>query len=115
VTIDLHAWTAEPPPGDEADYTPVRPDHWHSWNGMSAELEFCEFGAALVRLLQPRLVLETGVGQGYMTRRLAEALPSDAKLVAYESHDEWRAELAKLDFWNEDVELADSPTPSAAR
>ena len=80
---------------------------------MSPEHEFCEFVAALVRMAKPRLVIETGVGQGYTTRRIAAALAPGATLKGFESSPGWRKKLAELDFFDgETVTLAAEPTPT---
>lgn len=78
---------------------------------MSPEREFCEFAAALVALVRPGLVVETGVGQGYTTRRLLEVLPH--RYIGYESHEELRGRLAALDVWGERAELSTDSGPSA--
>jgi tRNA A58 N-methylase Trm61 len=41
---------------------------------MSPEQEFCELVGALVGIVKPAFVIETGVGQGFTTRRVARAL-----------------------------------------
>lgn len=107
--IPTGPWESEPELTDESDFTPGG-EGWSAWNGMSPEKEYCEFGAALVSLLRPRLIVETGIGQGYMTRRLLAV--KTGRYVGYESDDDWRARLRDLDVWDETAELASEPEPS---
>lgn len=51
-----------------------RPDYWHSSDGESTEHEVSMLVAALVRALQPELVLETGAGFGQTTLAIGKAL-----------------------------------------
>lgn len=79
---------------------------------MSPEVEFTEFTGLLVRMLQPALVVETGAGQGYGTRRVAAALGPGGRLRAYESDGYYRALLGRLPFFAEPGrELAPEATP----
>ena len=111
VTVD--AWQGEPELQEERSRWHPDAPAWHSWNRMSPEHEFCEFAAALVRMVKPRFVIETGVGQGYTTRRLAAALAPGAMLKGFESGAPWRKQLAGLDFFDgENVVLAAEPTPT---
>jgi hypothetical protein len=84
---------------------------WTAWNGASPEKEFCDFVVAFVALVRPSRVIETGIGQGYVTRRLA--LEPSGSYVGYESDDELRGWLRELDMWTEGFELAPEPEPSA--
>lgn len=51
-----------------------RPDLWHAPDGESTESEVSELVGALVRALQPELVVETGTAYGYTTLEIAKAL-----------------------------------------
>lgn len=95
----LKSWTAEPATRDEGHWTEGG-EGWQAWNGKSAEREFVDFAGALVALLRPRLVIETGVGQGYATRRLASALPHGASLLGFESDPAFRGALSQLSFFD---------------
>lgn len=106
----LGAWKAEPSPSSEASWTPDG-EGWSAWNQHSPEVEFAEFAAVLVRLLRPALIIETGVGQGYTTRRLLAALGEGQRYVGYESDDRLRAALAALDAWGDRAVLADGSEP----
>ena len=64
-------------------------------------LQVCEFVQMLVRMMRPALVVETGVGQGYMTRAIVDAMGDEQTLVSYESDDDWRAALWGLPFWTD--------------
>ena len=92
-------WGDEPAPHDEAAHTPWADQGWRSWNERSPEVEFCDFAAAVVRQMRPRVVLECGTGDGYMTRRLAAALGPDGELISHEADDELRGKLAGLPFF----------------
>lgn len=67
---------------------------------MSPEKEFCEFVAELVKLTQPQMVIETGVGQGFLARRLKPQLREGQQLVCFEEDPEWREALASLEFFD---------------
>lgn len=109
------SWRSEPVPEDDARFITWAEPGWHSWNLASPEREFCDFVTAVVTMLRPIHVVETGTGQGFVTRRVAAALYGNAKLVSYEQNDDWRAKLALLDFFDGNrVSLSESPTPSAA-
>lgn len=95
----LKAWLEEPELTDEKAYTPWADPGWHAWNGMSPELEFAEFAGALVQLLCPAAVVETGVGQGYVTRRLAAKMGGSQRLLAFEEDDGFRRQLERLPFF----------------
>ena len=105
-------WESEPDPGPEAAYSPGAGSGWQAWNEHSPEVEFCEFAGALVRLAQPSLVVETGTGQGFLTRRIAAHLGPGQRLVCFESDPEWRAALAALAFFDEEAHaLSDAERP----
>jgi hypothetical protein len=95
----LVPWLAEPAPLDESQYTPWAEAGWLAWNAMSPELAFCDFAGALMRLLRPALVVETGVGQGFVTRRLAAHLGPDQRLLAFEEDVAIRHDLSRLPFF----------------
>jgi len=80
---------------------------------MSPEHEFCAFVAALVAMAKPRLVIETGVGQGFTTRRIAAELAPGAMFKGFESDEGWRRRLRSLPFFDGDrIRIAEAPTPS---
>ncbi len=88
---------------------------WHSWNDMSAEVELCDFVVALANVLRPGRLIETGIGQGFLTRRLKAALGADQLLICFESDDTWREALSTLRFFDrEPAVLSSSESPSAA-
>jgi predicted O-methyltransferase YrrM len=109
----MDAWKVEPPLADERSRWYPDTRAWHAWNPMSPEHEFCELVAALIRMVKPSLVIETGVGQGFTTRRIAAALPPGAVLRGFESDEEWRGRLAALSFFDgARTVLAEGVTPS---
>jgi predicted O-methyltransferase YrrM len=106
------AWQAEPDPVPEAAYSPAAGSGWRAWNGHSPEVEFCEFVATMVRLVQPALVVETGTGQGFVTRRIGESIGA-GRLLCFESDPEWRAALAALPFFDGETRtLSDQEQPA---
>lgn len=107
------AWTEYEPAVDEQAFTPWAEKGWLAHNGQSPEVAVCDFVRNLIRMMQPEIVVETGVGQGYMTRTIAA---TGVHLVAFESDDEWRAVIARQDFWKhrKTALLSPEPTPSEA-
>lgn len=110
--IPTEAWIAESEQVDESNWT-VDGQGWTAWNVMSPEKEFCDFAAALIALVRPALVIETGVGQGYLTRRILPRLPG--RYVGYESNDDLRPKLLELEIWTPEARLSEDvgPTPEA--
>ena len=106
------AWAAEPELVDETTFTEWARPGWHSWSATSPELEFCELAATIVKLVEPRTVIETGTGQGFLTRRLAEGLGPERRLRCFEGSPEWRQALASLPFFGEPArQLSSNATP----
>lgn len=108
--ISTEAWTREAEPVDESAWTQGG-EGWSAWNDMSPEREFCEFAVALIGLVRPSLVIETGIGQGYLTRRILAALPD--RYLGYESNDDLRSWLRELTIWTAKARLADASVPAA--
>jgi hypothetical protein len=80
---------------------------------MSPEVELCEFLVALVKMLRPSRLIETGTGQGFLTRRLKSALGPEQLLTCFESDPTWREALSALAFFDGEravLSLAESPT-----
>lgn len=76
----------EPAPVAEQTFTASADPTWHAWNRWSPEVEWCDAVAALCAALAPMLTVETGVGQGFVTRRLMDVAASvSGRLVCYES------------------------------
>lgn len=50
------------------------PEYWHAPDNDSSEVEVSELVGALVRAIQPELVIETGTAYGYTAREIARAL-----------------------------------------
>ncbi|MFF9097569.1 hypothetical protein ACF1AX_31160 [Streptomyces sp. NPDC014802] len=72
---------------DEQTFTPHAEPGWAAWDEWSPEQEFCAFAGSLQRMLQPAVVVETGVGVG----RLTGHLDLDAcTYLGYEADPEWR-------------------------
>lgn len=108
-------WFSDQQTVDETEFTPWANKGWMAWNGQSPETDVCRFVQSLVTMMQPRLVIETGVGQGYMTRAIVPALRDGQHLAAYESDAEWRSMLWPLPFWVDNrfvVSLSPDPSPA---
>lgn len=107
-------WASEPELVDEQRFTTGAEPGWSAWNVMSPELEFCELAAALVRIVRPRVVLETGVGQGFVTRRILAALPEEARYLGFEGSGSWRSSLDSLELFLRDgrVRIARTAAPT---
>ncbi len=113
---DAHAWNEHQDAVDETVFTPWAERGWMSHNGQSPEIAVMDFVRNLVRMMCPTLVVETGVGQGYMTRTIEMALCHGGHLVAFESDDEWRDMIGVQPFWrdNERAVLSPNDSPTAA-
>ena len=110
----IDAWTQATQLVDETEFTPWAEEGWLAWNGQSPEMAVCGFVQSLIQMTQPKLIVETGVGQGYMTRAIVQVLTADQELVAYESDDDWRAAMWTLPFWTDNrfnTTLAEDPSP----
>jgi hypothetical protein len=105
-------WRGEPEPQDEALNTPWAELGWHSWNDMSPEVELCELIVALVVAVRPKQLIETGTGQGFLTRRIAAVLRHDDRLMCFESDPTWREALRTLSFFDQpQCDLSPSASP----
>lgn len=67
------------------------------WDDMAVEVECAEFLYALVRLLKPGLVLESGSGRGLASVHIAAALRDNGYglLLTYEPLDRFREEATR--------------------
>ncbi len=112
---DTTAWTEYEEAVDEQTFTPWAQKGWLAHNGQSPEIAVCDFVSKLIRMMQPQLVIETGVGQGYMTRTVAVALEGVGQLAAFESDDDWRNMMSQHHFWTDYRNVTLSPlfTPPA--
>jgi len=111
-SIFTTAWHDEPEPVAESTFTVGAGPAWSAWNAWSPEVEICRFLAELVTVLRPRHIVETGTGQGFVTRRVAARLRDGQRLTCYESGADWRAALRSLDFFDgERRVLASGATP----
>jgi hypothetical protein len=113
-TPTITAWKRQQDLVDEREFTPWAEEGWDAWNGQSPEFQTCGFACALVGMMRPDLVIETGVGQGYMTRYLTEMLGEGQHLLAFESNDQWRTNMWSLPFWSDNrfiVRLSEVPSP----
>lgn len=82
-------WVEESPLVDEYEFSGWKTG-FSAWNVMSPELEFCNVAAAVVEALPSNaIIIETGMGQGYVTRRIKKALHGRQTFIAYETGDIW--------------------------
>jgi hypothetical protein len=97
-TVDIHR------PGrleDESRFTPAtaicpHPHYWHSTDVDSTEVEVSELIAALVRALQPEVVVETGAAWGQTSRLIGQALQRNGHGTLYSLEiDEERADYTQ--------------------
>jgi len=94
-----NAWIdGEPDVVDESVFTKGCQLGFHSWNGWSPEREFCEGAAEIVGQLDPEVIIETGVGQGFTTRRVHEALPENSTYLAFEADPRMYSQIPTGDF-----------------
>jgi predicted O-methyltransferase YrrM len=85
-------------PVEESTFTAARedcphPERWSSYDEQATELEVIDLAAALVRALQPDVVIETGTYHGHMALRLGMALAMNGQgcLVTMEPDPERHA------------------------
>ena len=108
-------------PWDGEEATPERGDDGlHYWTDWAPPVEGVVGLQAIVSLLQEKrpdgvIVMETGVGQGYLTRRLGQMMRRETDLYwCYEQDHAWRMQLSVRDQWvtNYSTCLKDYPTPT---
>jgi hypothetical protein len=110
----LRAWLEEPAAKSEAFHTSWAEPFWMAWNEVSPEIQFSDFAASLAMMIQPEKTVETGVGQGFVTRRIATILQPGQRLLAFEDNPYARDELGRLPFFAQrDHSLGSTPSPSA--
>lgn len=61
----------------------VREGDYMTWDNMGVEAEVAEFLYALVRVLKPKVVVESGTGRGYASLALATALAANGDGVLH--------------------------------
>lgn len=106
-------WFGEGPTVDETEFTPWAESGWNSWNDMSPEAEIADFFADAARVLRPDHILESGVGQGFTTRRILQHLGPEQQFRAFESDPLWRTMLSgRPEFHIENAEVAVYASPS---
>lgn len=86
---------------DETRYTPWAQPGWESWDDWSPEVEFCQFCGWLQRMLNPTVIIETGVGVGRITAELDTTV---CTYLGFEADPEWRR--------NPDIEYQLAVTPT---
>jgi hypothetical protein len=75
------------------------------WNGHSPEVQTVDFLSRLALEVATRsadpYIIETGVGHGFITRHVIDAIPETARLVSFESHHKLREQIKRQDFWTD--------------
>ncbi len=114
----LRPWTSEPPLVTERTHTVWADPRWQAWNEHAVEFQIALFLQHLAQHISRRgniIAIETGVGQGFVTRRLEAAIDSHTDILwLFESDHEWRAQLAEHPWFDSrfGVCLKDDPTPT---
>lgn len=105
-------------PWDGQEEPNTRRDRYHYWPNTDYFAELVSVLQAHIRRLQAErtdiVVIETGVGQGYVTRRLAPLMrPENDLYWAYEPHAVIRQEISLRDFWLKNLSacIKEHPTP----
>lgn len=84
-----NAWIEEDELVDEFEFSQIK-HGFHAWNIMSPELEFCNVAAAVVETLPDNaFIIETGMGQGYVTRRILEVLKPTQMFASWDTDQYW--------------------------
>jgi hypothetical protein len=105
--VPTDAWTVEPDTVSEGLFTKGA-DDWTAWNEWSVEVEVADFLPSLIDTLQVEKVIETGCGQGYVTRRI----DGHADVTTFETDQVLREKLQALDLWHDRLTLDDAATPT---
>lgn len=114
----LAPWTGTTPmPVSERLHTPWAVGDWHAWNEHAVEVEVADFISHLVvgveTYVETPLILETGSGQGYLTRAVMGAMES-ANFITYESDAEWRNQMLDRNVMGDDYPiLSHAATPDS--
>lgn len=74
---------------DESRWTPWGAG-WSAPNGKSPEKEFVDFVSSVVKLHRPGFIIETGMGQGFITKSINAAKPKESVFTTYESDAAFR-------------------------
>lgn len=101
----LEPWVTEPPVQPERNFSPWGHPNWLAWNGHAIEVQVADFLSRLAREVatssaNPYLI-ETGTGQGFVTRRVVATIPENARLMCFESDLQWREGIKRFDFWTD--------------
>ena len=103
--VMLRPWRQEPTLQPERAFSPWGHPNWMAWNGHAVEVQVADFLSRLATEVATRsadpYLMETGVGQGFVTRRVIEAIPETARLMCFESDDQWREGIKRFGFWTD--------------
>lgn len=104
-----------PPRPRQSEPSIVGEERWTPWgkgwtapNGKSPEHEFTDFVSAIVRLNKPSRIIETGMGQGFITKAIEGARPKGSEYLIFESDPKFRKRPPICNCM-----VSDNQTPSA--
>lgn len=87
----MNPWVKEEPLVDEFKFS-RKWSGFNAWNIMSPELEFCNVAKYVTETLpDDAYIVETGMGQGYVTRRVLEAMNDTQEFVTFDHQERWLA------------------------
>jgi predicted O-methyltransferase YrrM len=69
------------------------PSEWTCYDGMATEVEVLEFLGALIRMLRPTVIIETGTYKGYGTAHLCEAALESGSMVVHSAETDRECHL----------------------
>ncbi len=85
----MNPWVEEEPLVDEVKFSD-KVTGFNAWNIMSPELEFCNVAKYVTESLpNEAYIIETGMGQGYVTRRILEAMNDTQEFIAFDHQERW--------------------------
>ena len=108
----LAVWGNEPAPDEQGVGDGGGGGPWHGWTEEDPQSELCEFVSALVQVSRPTTILEIGVHNGFMTRRIHRGLSPGQRQYCFEPGELRRRELGRLPFFHRpDIELSPDDAP----
>jgi len=85
----MNPWVNEAPLVDEVEFS-GKWTGFNAWNIMSPELEFCNVAKYVTKSLHDTAtIIETGLGQGYVTRRVLSVMKDTQRLITFDHQERW--------------------------